>query len=98
MKWLLKPGHRAAVGDPRDHPTITESTTGVVACGDSWCDGRCGLPALTLTVDDKEFRAFGAMVAFGPVFQSFRLPWKGDKVAVTLDETPTAVLLKRFWM
>lgn len=92
--WKLQAGHT----DPGNHPTITESTTGIVACGDSWCDGSCGLPALVMTHGRKEYRAFGAMVAMGSVFQDFRRPWIGSKIEVTTDVESYDVLLRRFWM
>jgi hypothetical protein len=49
-------------------------------CGFSWCDGRCEQPALTATLDGKELRVFGSMVAIGSVLQEFRLPWVGTKL------------------
>lgn len=76
-KWSLK-GSRLDNG----HPTITEVGTGTVACGDSWCDGACGLPALAF----GELRAFGPMVALGSVFQQFRKPWKGAIVQATIPD------------
>lgn len=76
------------------HPTITESTTGTTACGDSWCDGRCGLPALTL----DGLRAFGSGVARGLVFQPFRVPWRGQCVAVTLGELSVDDAKRRVWL
>lgn len=90
--WKLKGGHQGA------HPTITESTTGTVACGDSWCDGRCGLPALTVQDGERELRVFGCMVAFGPVLQSFRVPWVGVKQPANLGSTPLDVVRKQVWM
>jgi hypothetical protein len=98
MNWKLTSGHLSREGH-LDHPTITESTTGVVACGFSWCNGSCGLPALVLLREGKsELRAFGSMVAMGPVFQEFRIPWRGAKVSITLGDESVEVLLKRFWM
>jgi hypothetical protein len=97
MKWGLISGHVPREGH-LDHPTITESTSGVVACGFSWCNGSCGLPALVLEHNGKELRAFGSMVAMGPVFQDFRIPWRGAKVPITMGDESVDVLLKRFWM
>jgi hypothetical protein len=93
MTWNLR-------GDwCEQHATITESTTQIVACGESWCDGRCGLPALVLqTSTGKELRAFGPMVACGPVFGRFRIPWTGEKRAVSLGSVTEEEALKRFWM
>lgn len=91
--WGLRTGRSEA-----GHPTVTEFTTGIVGCGDSWCHGQCGLPAFVLqTSYGKELRAFGSMVAFGPVFQDFRISWTGSKVAVTLGSTSEAEALKRVW-
>ncbi len=92
MNWNLHAGKRDG------HPTITESTTGVVACGDSWCDGTCGLPALVLKDNGQELRAFGSMVACGSVFQNFRHPWNGTKIEVSLGDMKTRDVLKRFWL
>lgn len=81
-----------------NHPTIMESTTGVVACGHSWCTGGCGLPALVLNSDGRELRVYGAMVACGPVFQSWRVKWTGKKVPVTLGGLSEKLALGRIWM
>lgn len=78
--------------------TITESTTDTVACGDSNCRGRCGLPVLVLHVDGRELRAFGLMAAYGPVFQPFRFLWIGEKVPVTLGDMSVEKALKRYWI
>ena len=95
---IVRWGLRASDLDGDHHATIVESTTGVVGCGESWCNGRCGLPALTLRVGDKVLRAFGSMVAYGPVFQQFRVPWTGEQVAVDLGETTVNEALQRYWM
>jgi hypothetical protein len=89
--WKLESGYRGK------HPTITESTTSVVACGDSWCDGSCGLPALVLEYRGKELKAYGCMVAIGSVFQTWRVVWKGEKVPCTLKDLSAEQAVKRFW-
>jgi hypothetical protein len=97
-KWTLKSSHVELPDTGGSHPTITESTTGTVACGCSGCDGRCGLPALTLTYRGEEFRAFGVMVACGMVFQPFRVPWQGEKIAVRLPEDMSpSQAMDRYW-
>jgi len=96
MKWGLKSGRTQV--DTKFHATITESTSGVVACGESWCSGQCGLPALVMMRNGKELRAFGSMVAMGPVFQAFRLAWTGTKTPIMLGDESAESLLKRFWM
>lgn len=76
---ILRPGFR----ETDRHPTVEELASGVVGCGDSWCDGeKCGMPALTY----KGRRVFGAMVAVGPVLQRFRYEWKGSTHEISLPE------------
>jgi hypothetical protein len=99
MTWKLKAGYTADQHPADKHPTITESTSGVVACGDSWCDGRCDLPALVLSTTDEELRVFGSMVACGLVFQVFRRSWQGKKVEVTLSaDVSIDRALKLYWL
>lgn len=64
-------------------------------CGDSWCTGTCGLPALTL----KGLKAHSNSVAVGPVWQEFRVSWAGEKVEVSdfTTETPDD-LQKMLWL
>jgi hypothetical protein len=81
------------------HPAI--EVDGAMYCGDSWCDGSCGLPALTITYEDpdtgtREAKAHGAMVACGPVWQSFRVKWEGHKQPFKTSE-PIEQLLKMMW-
>ncbi len=66
-------------------------------CGESWCDGACGLPALVIPASDgfAERKAYSSMVAHGPVFQSWRLIWKGPKVEVPTQHW--ADFAKRYW-
>lgn len=60
-------------------------------CGDNWCTGECGLPALMLLqrVDGapSDFKpvprkASGSQVACGQAFQSLRVEWVGEVVEV----------------
>ncbi len=92
MSWKLRAGVQ------NKHNTITESTTGVVACGESWCSGSCGLPALVLSYQEREFKAYGEMVACGPVFQPWRVTWAGAKIPVSLGDMPPAAAIKRMWI
>ena len=57
-------------------------------CGESWCEGRCGIPALVVPSEGvrAERRIFGGMVACGPAAQPFRLPWVGDKVSAHAED------------
>ncbi len=90
--WILVPGFQD------DHPTIEESTTGVLACGDSWCTGKCGLPALILDNNGRELKVYGAMTAIGPVVQAWRVEWAGKKVHVSLGNSTMDSVLNKFWM
>lgn len=52
-------------------------------CGNSWCGGACGYPALvTVRLDGRELKAYSSQVAVGPVWQLFRSKWVGAKVFV----------------
>lgn len=82
---------------PSGHPAIEEKTTGIIACGRSWCAGDCGLPALVITWNGREYRGRGDGVACGPVFAPFGGQWKGQKIAATLDETTPEDALKLMW-
>lgn len=49
-------------------------------CGESWCRGDCGLPALVLIDEGRglAYKAYSAMTACGPVWQPFRVQWTGE--------------------
>jgi len=64
-------------------------------CGDTWCAGGCGLPALVIP-GEPEYKTHSAMVAFGPVMQPWRVNWIGEKVAV--PEEHRADFMKRYWI
>lgn len=74
-------------------------------CGDSWCDGSCGLPALVLQhpgVGDygpAELKCFSDMVAVGRVWQAFRCKtgWTGAKVFVPESAGNPIELAKMMW-
>jgi hypothetical protein len=91
-----------------EHPTFTASfgRDGFFVemgpfCGQSWCKGDCGFPALTLTVDPKvnpyEMKAFGVMVACGPVFNNFRVGWTGAKISVPEEAGDPEIMRKMMW-
>jgi hypothetical protein len=60
------------------------------------------LPALVITYEDpdlgraKTVKAHGSMVACGPVFQGFRVPWTGQTEQVPEDQDK-AELFKLMW-
>lgn len=67
------------------HPATLVSIRGaapVRVCGDSWCRGRCGLPAMVIPAHGgrPEMRLHGSMVACGPVMQSWRVEWTGARI------------------
>ena len=69
-------------------------------CGDNWCDGRCGLPALVIPWPDCEGRerfakASGSQVACGPLMQAKRCDWTGPRVEV--PEEMRSELGQRIW-
>lgn len=72
-------------------------------CADSWCTGACGLPALVLkyegsrTEKPTEFKAHGVMVACGPVWQPFRVQWKGEKVYMPERYNRDDTILDMWW-
>ena len=70
----------------------------VRVCGESWCDGRCGYPAMVIPADTErsEHKMYSSMVVFGPVMQRWRLEWKGAKIEA--PEEFRANLLKRVWL
>lgn len=67
-----------------DHLAIRTSWSDSLFCGESWCSGDCGLPALVLpaTHERSERKAHSNMVAHGPVVQMWRVPWTGARVTV----------------
>lgn len=57
-------------------------------CGDNWCTGACGLPALLITrtpvpgIPDLFSKASGSQVAHGRVMQAKRVAWRGARMEV----------------
>lgn len=69
-------------------------------CGDNWCDGRCGLPALVIMwepcMGEERFaKASSSAVACGQVMQGMRVKWKGARVEV--PEEHREDFAKRWW-
>ena len=84
------------------HVVVIEKMSGVVACGDGWCDGSCGWPALTISFpevnsDPKRLRAMGSQVAMGMVFQPFRGMWNGEVVEASLSGSQLSDVLRMMW-
>lgn len=71
-------------------------------CGESWCSGSCGLPALVLKVQhngrEVELKTHSNMVAYGPVFQLFRVQWTGEKVFLGPEAGDPKTLTKLMWI
>jgi hypothetical protein len=59
-----------------------------IFCGDNWCTGGCGLPALIIPWPptphdaDRFSKASGSQVACGPLMQPKMVKWKGKRVLV----------------
>jgi hypothetical protein len=53
-------------------------------CGESWCTGACGLPALVIPAGDAapEMKAYSDMTACGPTMQAWRVTWRGTKAEI----------------
>ena len=64
----------------------------VRVCGESWCDGRCGYPAMVIPADTErsEHKMYSSMVAFGPVMQRWRLEWKARRSRRPKSSAPTS--------
>ena len=77
--------------------TYTEGGVPRDYCGDSWCKGNCGLPALVIPAHDKypEMKAYSNMVAAGHFMQAWRLGWTGAKVEVPQEHWVD--FLRKWW-
>lgn len=101
IKWSVR------AGSLNGHDTITESTTGLVACGETHCTGVCGLPALIhvpswmtdehRAVGHEYMKAHGIMAACGPVWNWPTTKWHGQKVEATLKGGNVDELEKAWW-
>ena len=67
-------------------------------CGDSWCNGECGYPALVLKHhihnQNLELKTHSNMVAYGQAFQEFRVKWIGEKVYIPKSAGSSEELFK----
>lgn len=92
--------------EERDHCAVAvtwhEGESPQVFCGDNDCTGPCGLPALIIpwppspTDSDRYSKASGSQVACGPLMQSKRVQWTGDRVLV--PEEHRADFEKRWYL
>ena len=69
-------------------------------CGDNWCTGKCGLPALIIPWSSAGGRnywakASGSQVACGALMQGRRVEWTGATVEVPPEHR--ADFEKRLW-
>lgn len=78
--------------------TMAEGVEPIRCCGDSWCTGKCGLPALCVPAGDgwPDCKAYGSQVACGMVVQPWRVTWTGNKVDV--PEEQRSALRKKWWL
>jgi len=63
-------------------------------CGESWCSGSCGRPALVIP-GEREQKAYSSMTACGPLMQDWRLKWVGTKREVPAEFRDD--LMRRMW-
>ncbi len=93
---------------PERHTTVTFTldsglTQSKRYCGESWCGGACGFPALVLVAfpDHPDgpvaLKAHSAMVACGPVWQQCRVPWTGDNEPLPEGVQQLPDLTKMMW-
>lgn len=77
--------------------TYAEGESATIGCGESWCDGRCGLPAIVIPAAGgcSELKMHSGMVAIGPVMAPFRVEWKGGRIEV--PEAHREDFRKRMW-
>jgi len=67
-------------------------------CGESWCRGTCGHPALFLAYQGRQLKAHSDMTACGPVWQDKDKLWEGERIAYEPGPTEElAVLAKMMW-
>jgi hypothetical protein len=89
---------------PSYHPVVevvyAEKDSPKLFCGDTWCNGTCGFPALVLNQAGRELKMRSSMVAMGRLMQEWRFAdgaagWKGARVE--LPEQHRETFLDRWW-
>lgn len=90
IRTLLDDHTRVAV-------TYREGDEPVIGCGETWCRGDCGLPAITMPEGNgwPALKMRSSMVAYGELMQPFRCAWTGATVEV--PEEHRADFLRRVW-
>jgi hypothetical protein len=97
-------GERKMVGHSNHcsiHVTWADGEVPQTFCGDNWCAGECGLPALVIpwppteTSPDRFSKASGSQVACGSLMQAKRVEWRGPRVEV--PEAHRENFKKRMW-
>ena len=78
--------------------TYADDAEPVTGCGETWCRGDCGLPAIVVPADGErdETKMRSSMVAHGPVMQPWCVAWTGTKVEVPAEHR--ADFLRRVWI
>lgn len=97
--------HSVVAGSDQNHSTIalcwTSGSEPETYCGQSWCQGECGYPALVISGcqgpygSRYDLRAYCFKDKVEQLMQSFRVPWTGIR-----RESPAEFqtdLMKRFW-
>jgi hypothetical protein len=63
--------------------TFEEGADPLEGCGDTWCVGDCGLPALIIRhPPGPALKAHSDSVATGHVMQRFRVKWTGTTIEI----------------
>src|SRR5512143_289286 len=77
---------------------FSENKSPLKFCGDSWCSGKCNMPALIIPESDNmlEHKMYSNMTAFGQLMQPWRVKWIGEKIEI--PEQYREELMKRYWM
>lgn len=76
-----------------------EDAAPVHYCGETWCTGGCGLPALVVPQPNQlgcELKARSSMAAHGPVMQPWGPKnWTGERAEV--PEEHRDFIMKAYW-
>lgn len=78
--------------------TLAEGADPIRCCGESWCAGKCGMPALCVPASDgwPNCKVYSDVVACGMAVQPWRVTWTGNRVDVS--EEQRAALRKKWWL